>query len=132
MSLLETSELAFFDGTFRMAPTGYCQIMTLIVLNPATNLFTPVVYFFATSKQEDIYSYAFNGLSMLLKKQQIKWNIKIMVVDFELAIHKGIKANYPEIMIVGCFFHLVYNFNYFMRILSFRFDRFGDMQEHKV
>ena len=34
------SLLGFFDGTFKIAPMGYTQILVLMVLNPKTNIFS--------------------------------------------------------------------------------------------
>ena len=109
-SLLENSELGFFDGTFKVAPSSYTQLMTLMVLNPVTNLFTPIVYFFATAKTEEIYYYAFSGLKSFLFKMKVQLKIKIIIVDFELAIHNAWKAIFPDISLIGCFFHLVFIF----------------------
>jgi len=111
-------EIVIFAGDFLLSlleKSGYYQLLVLIALNPQTNMFTPILYIFATSKTEEIYFHSFYWIKMLLDKKKIQNGIKIMMLDFEMAIHKACKEVFPSIIILGCYFHYVkYNFgNYF-------------------
>ena len=41
-----------------------------------------------------------------LKEHNIVFNVKQIIVDFELNIHKSIDEIFPDVEILGCFFHL--------------------------
>ena len=75
LSLIEKADLGFMDGTFKVVPCGFVQIFILIILNPETNLFTPVCFIFLNSKTEDGYYLAFSGLKVVLDKLKITMNI---------------------------------------------------------
>lgn len=110
ISIIEKCELGFFDGTFKTAPLGYTQILVFIVLNPETNVFTPIFYIFANSKSEDCYFLALTGIHTVLTKYGVKNKLKIVNVDFEQAIHNAFKRVFPGITLCGCYFHLVIHF----------------------
>jgi len=78
ISLIEKCDLGFFDGTFKMAPIGFTQILVLMVLNPETNLFTPILYILATSKTEECYYLTFCGIKIILDKFGLKIKMKII------------------------------------------------------
>ena len=105
ISLVEKCALGFFDGTFKTSPVGFTQILVFLVLNPDTNIFTPIFYIFASSKSEECYFLALSGINMVISKYGLKNKIKIVNVDFECAIHNAFKKVFPEIR---CYFlHLV-------------------------
>jgi len=106
LSLAEKAEYAFFDGTFKASPSGYTQLLVLMVLNTETNTYTPIMYFFATSKQQELYEYIFLTMKMVFEKYQVKINWKGISMDFEKGLQNA-WSKYFQIKIIGCFFHLV-------------------------
>ncbi|ETP25777.1 hypothetical protein F441_01370 [Phytophthora nicotianae CJ01A1] len=45
----------FVDGTFRSAPKGYHQVVTLMMYDPLTELFVPLFFTLTTSKTQNSY-----------------------------------------------------------------------------
>jgi len=107
LSLMEKSSHGFLDGTFKCAPAGYYQIVTLLILNSETGIYTPIDYFFLTSKNQDLYENMFLSLQMLLTKYKISSGMIYITLDFERGLMNTFSAIFPKIKVIGCFFHLV-------------------------
>ena len=111
LSLAEKADYAFFDGTFKAAPSGYTQLMIFIVLNKDTNIFTPIMYFFVSSKLEDVYEYLFLSMKLTFEKHDVKPSIQFINMDFEKGLQNSWAKVFPDIKIIGCYFHLVLKSN---------------------
>jgi len=93
----------FIDGTFKIAPTIFCQVFTIYAL--IDNSAYPLVYILLPDKSEDSYMRVFKELKSL----QPKLNTASIMLDFEKAIHNACNINFPETTLVGCLFHLGQN-----------------------
>ena len=52
----------------KMAPKGFEQLVLIVVTNPQTNLHTPVLSAFLTSKTKEVYQLLFSSIKILLDK----------------------------------------------------------------
>jgi hypothetical protein len=91
----------FVDGTFRVSPNIYYQLLTVHVLVNETTI--PCLYALLPDKTTETYRRFWrcvkDGADTELKPLSI-------LSDFELASIQSIKAEFPTTNVVGCFFHL--------------------------
>lgn len=96
----------FIDGTFKIAPKNWYQVLNIFGYNKKLNFYMPLAYIVLSSESEDIYNHIFNNLIYLIKTntnlKTFKW-IKIMS-DFEIGLRKSIKNNFDNCLFQGCFF----------------------------
>ena len=62
---------------------------------------------FMTSKNQEIYEHAFLAIKTLFLKNKLNVKLKSINMDYEKAMQNSWCAYFPEIKIVGCYFHLV-------------------------
>ncbi|ETP53784.1 hypothetical protein F442_01334 [Phytophthora nicotianae P10297] len=92
----------FVDGTFRSAPKGYHQVVTLMMYDPLTELLVPLFFTLTTSKTQDSYKKFFYCVKFAVGKKPSPIDI---VCDFEAAIIFAIREHFPKTKIIGCLFH---------------------------
>jgi hypothetical protein len=97
----------FIDATFSCVPAPFYQCLIIMVFDPSTSHYLPVVYALMTHKVQELYWQMFNQLIFLTKW---KMQVRTFTSDFELAM-----INMLELLFgknagggkhVGCFFHL--------------------------
>ncbi|ETK92642.1 hypothetical protein L915_04044, partial [Phytophthora nicotianae] len=93
----------FVDGTFRSAPKGFHQFITLMMYDPLTKLFVPLFFFtLVTSQTQDLYKRLFQCIEFAAG---VKPNPKDVVCDFEAALIFAMRDHFPSTRIIGCLFH---------------------------
>ena len=102
----EIQEL-FIDGTFKICPKNYYQLVNIFGFNKNKNFYMPLNYILLTSKNEELYTEAFEHLIRLIQSHT---NIKSfddvkITADFELGLRKSIKKVFRGSLLNGCFFH---------------------------
>ena len=102
----EIQEL-FIDGTFKICPKNYYQLVNIFGFNKNKNFYMPLNYILLTSKNEELYTEAFEHLIRLIQSHT---NIKSfddvkITADFELGLRKSIKKVFKGSLLNGCFFH---------------------------
>ena len=66
----------------------------------------PGLYALINNKQEEGYYYLFNRIKNILTIESTKdLLLKSYTVDFELGLINSLKRIFPDIKIIGCFFH---------------------------
>ncbi|POM79243.1 Hypothetical protein PHPALM_3130 [Phytophthora palmivora] len=70
--------------------------------DPISNLYLPVWYVLTTGKTSQIYEHIFHYICVASKKRLDPAHI---VCDFEFAMIKAVKDQFPDSRIVGCLFH---------------------------
>ena len=86
-------EELFIDGTFKIAPKNWYQVLNIFGYNKKINFYMPLAYVVLNSKSEEIYNHIFQNLVYLIKTNtNLKTfnGIKIMS-DFEIELRKSIK-----------------------------------------
>ena len=85
IKLLPESEEIFIDGTFKMAPKNYYQILNIWGYIKNKKLYLPLFHILLTSKNKLIYNHAFRFIKQILIDNSIECDFseKIVTTDFE-------------------------------------------------
>ena len=106
MSLLAKNSIWLMDGTFKVSPRNYCQLLTIIIYDKALSLYIPGAYILLTSKESELYNTAFMNLKLIISSYVKNFqDPEKLIVDFETGLRKSLKTCFPKSVIDGCFFH---------------------------
>ena len=109
MLTLSTSKLILVDATFKSAPPGFYQILTIIPIDQKINLAIPVAYALMQTKDSVQYEAIFDQVINSFKEKKMDIRPSIIICDFEYRVHKSLRSKFPSSQIRGCYFHLVKN-----------------------
>jgi len=106
--LSETTQW-FIDGTFSVAPSGYIQLLVIMVYIPSLKIFYPACYILLTGKSEKLYLSAFQTLRNILEEEELVVKPELIMMDFEIGMQNAVKKAFKlsDKNIVGCYFHYV-------------------------
>lgn len=96
--LLKYGTIFAIDGTFKIAPSDFNQILTIHFL--VLGSFHPIFYILIKSQSAIDYTRAFNII-----KENTGCQPKIILTDFEKALISSTKAVFTGSKNQGCFFH---------------------------
>ena len=102
----EVDEL-FIDGTFKVAPKNWLQLINIFGFIRKKKIYIPLTYALLSSKSEELYDEFFTQLIRNIKtvnKDLCYEELKIMS-DFELSLRKSIRKNFKGCILQGCYFH---------------------------
>ena len=105
LKLLSQTSRGSVDGTFKSSCRLWKQNFILMV--KFKGIWIPVCWGWLPNKKELAYK---KFLQLILKKMEalgLTFNLKELICDYEINIHKAIDDLLPWIVILGCFFHLV-------------------------
>jgi hypothetical protein len=91
----------FADATFHTAPKPFSQVFNILVSYKGVVL--PVFHILMTGKPLGLYTAVFQRLADLFHKFRPVY----VNTDFEAALTKAIRFNFPDAIINGCRFHYV-------------------------
>ena len=97
----------FIDGTFKIVPKNWYQLLNIFGFDDKNKIYTPLAYILLSSKNEELYNIVFAELIRIIKNNtNIKSfeGVKIMT-DFELSLRKSVKNNFEFCLLNGCYFH---------------------------
>ena len=99
----------YIDSTF-IRPIGFHQLLVVLYKDILTSKNYPLSYVIMNNKTEKLYREIFNYLESIINinNREIINNITI-TIDFELAELNAIKNIYPNIRLIGCWFHFKKN-----------------------
>ena len=83
----------FMDGTFKIVPKNWYQLLNIFGFDDKNKIYTPLAYILLSSKNEELYNIVFAELIRIIKNNtNIKSfeGVKIMT-DFELSLRKSVK-----------------------------------------
>ena len=83
----------FIDGTFKIVPKNWYQLLNIFGFDDKNKIYTPLAYILLSSKNEELYNIVFAELIRIIKNNtNIKSfeGVKIMT-DFELSLRKSVK-----------------------------------------
>ncbi|XP_043462872.1 uncharacterized protein LOC122498936 [Leptopilina heterotoma] len=112
---LADSDTWYVDGTFKVSPSLFTQLFTVMgkVLKPnvrgnePTVIAFPFVYALLSSKETDQYEAVFRSIASMAATYGIHHcRPQRIVSDFEVAIINACCSVYPNIPLSCCFFHL--------------------------
>jgi len=106
---LSHSDQWFIDGTFDVAPSGFKQLLIIIVYLPKHKIFYPAAYIILTGKSEALYHHAFANLNAIAIQQDLPLKPKLVMTDFEQGMRNAVMSvwNLKQEQMIGCFFHYV-------------------------
>lgn len=104
LTALSKSEKLYVDGTFSYCADHFLQLFTLHVLEKG--YYIPLAFCLLPNKQECSYKYLFDALRNKCNSFGLDLNPKVIVADFEIAIHNAVRTVFPNSRVIGCRFHL--------------------------
>lgn len=96
----------FMDGTFLLTPPLFSQIFVLLARRGDGHGFVfPILFCLLPNKLQATYCKLFQ----MIKNMWPEFNPDSVNVDYEVGIHNALRAEFANVTIRGCFFHLVQN-----------------------
>jgi len=105
LSFLCKSETVYIDGTFSYCPNFFLQLFTLHGF--INNHYVPLVFCLLPDKKQETYFKVLSVITTKCDEYNLILNLKIITIDFEIAIHNAVKLVWPSCAIKGCRFHLI-------------------------
>ena len=96
------------DGTFTCPPPEFEQLYLIHGLYKS--ILIPVGFILLTGKSELLYKKMLRELKDAALNIGLELKPQELVIDFEKAVMNAFKFHWPNIRIIGCFFHLASNF----------------------
>ena len=109
INLLKKCTQIFIDGTFKICPKTFYQVINIGAFLPDIDAIMPIFLIPTTGKSEVVYHEIFSDVKKILIENNInitKITNKFMI-DFEIGIQKALKNTFENILINGCYFHFV-------------------------
>ena len=104
LNLLKQCDHMFIDGTFKVVPKPFKQLLIIIGLHRYTKVFFPASFILMSSKSMEAYELVLRVLKSWYKKEESF--PKRITTDFEIGLVKSIELVFPsQFEIVGCYFH---------------------------
>jgi hypothetical protein len=100
--LLRANGPVYIDGTFAVTPNAFSQTIIIMVFDVATSCYIPCIYALLTGKNEWLYLRLLHEVIMQLDYQ---WEPSSITCDFEMALIKAVKQEFPSTILHGCYFH---------------------------
>lgn len=107
LNVLSECEGIFIDGTFKMAPKNYYQILNFWGYLKTKKIYLPLLHALMTSKSQQAYNHVFNSLLQLLNDFNIEvtFENKIITTDCERSLRNSINKILKPNQLNGCYFH---------------------------
>jgi hypothetical protein len=102
IALLRANHHVFIDGTFRCVPLPFEQLIIVMTFDPSTSCFVPCAYALLSGKSELLYLRMFHEIIFHLNYM---WSPTHITCDFEAALIKAVRHEFPESELHGCLFH---------------------------
>ena len=98
------------DGTFKIVPILFAQLFIIHALiaspiNDTRSRVLPLLYCLLPSKEDDTYDRLFRLLKRKFDALGKTFSPRVVIIDFEAAIHNALKRVFPVVTIKGCYFH---------------------------
>lgn len=114
LEILRECDVWYVDGTFKVAPTIFTQLFTVLGNVPAIvgnddclKVPLPLAYALLSSKEEEQYTAVFEALSSAADEYGIRdFEPRFVMSDFELGIVNAVFLAFNNCDIELCFFHL--------------------------
>jgi len=100
----------FVDG-YHKVPKPFVQLVTIIALFPNFKKAWPIVSVLTTKKTKDAYRKLFSRCDAIMREEfecdTKLFNVKLITIDFELALIGAVNEYWPEAQKQGCFVHFL-------------------------
>lgn len=98
------SEKIYLDGTFSCCTKYFLQLFTIHILS--NGHYIPLAFCLLPDKKQDTYKNLFVCLKTKCESEGLNLNPKMVVADFEKAIHNAVVSVWIDVKLIGCRFHL--------------------------
>ena len=103
---LRSTEHWYIDGTFRICPNPFNQLLIIMCKDPMTNTASPDCFMLINSKTGNSYRKVFDSFRALLTcYDKVQLKLKSATVDFEQGLHLGFNQAFHGVRLIGCLFH---------------------------
>ena len=109
INIITKSTQIFIDGTFKIAPIRFYQVLIIGGYVPEINGIIPLFFIPTTGKSEYLYNKIFCDIKNIFIENKIDYK-KIAdkyMLDFEKSLQNAIRKNFEGVKIRGCYFHYV-------------------------
>jgi hypothetical protein len=106
IKLMGRAKYFFIDGTFRICPEPFLQLVTIHCDLESTMDYTnivPLVYALLPNKKKDTYMILLD----LLKTRIRDWEPLCVMIDFEISLRQAIQSFFHDVTIKGCYYHFI-------------------------
>ncbi|KAE8974678.1 hypothetical protein PF005_g26353 [Phytophthora fragariae] len=83
-------------------PVQFYQLVIIVMYDNISDVYLPVFYVLTTGKTTDVYEHLLHFVFIATKR---KLKPAHVACDFEYAMIKAVKNQFPETRIIGCLFH---------------------------
>ena len=107
LKLLSECEELYIDGTFKMAPKNYYQILNIWGYSETKKLYLPLMHILMTTKNQIAYKHIFNKITEFITDNNININLtkKIIITDYEKSLRNALNEVFKPKLLKGCFFY---------------------------
>lgn len=100
-------DIIYMDGTFKCSPKNFYQLYNILGRDEKTKVTIPLCHIIMPHKSYDLDYNIFSLLKSTLEKNNIIINLKkiCFMLDFEKGSRKALKAIFPKINLIGCYYH---------------------------
>ena len=99
LSKVKEADIIHFDATFIVVPRLFYQLLTIFI--PLKGHTIPAIHILMSSKNEQLYKAVLCSLKDFLPN----FNPSIAMCDFEKSSRNTFRSVFPNINLVGCWFH---------------------------
>lgn len=104
LRILANSAKIWMDGTFKSVPGLFSQLYVIHAM-PHQGLMTALVYCLLPSKSQAVYRRVFQLLRNSMTNLGLQFIPDEVNIDFEDAVRQAVNVEFPNVDIVGCYFH---------------------------
>lgn len=106
MNLLSTARYWIMDGTFKVVPSIFHQLYTIHGNINDENKTFPLLFCLSSNKDKRSYQLMFELIMEYGTENNLDMTPKVCILDFEKAAILSLRANFENVLLHGCLFHL--------------------------
>ncbi|CAG9319131.1 unnamed protein product [Blepharisma stoltei] len=111
LSHLRESVHWYMDGTFKVIPAGFYQLLTILIIDPQSQHYMPTCFIAMSSKHTFLYQAVFEKIKLITQVNSLKLKVESFTINFEKSLMLAVKNCFPGKKIVGCLFHFSQSLN---------------------
>ena len=109
LSLLSKAKTWYMDGTFKVVHKPFVQLFSVHAFvqdeNSHSSKQVPLVFCLMSKRRFKDYKSIFKELLNLLDTNSLPCRVETIVCDFEKATWQAVRDLFPNVRLLGCFFH---------------------------
>jgi len=109
LSLLAKAKTWYMDGTFKVVNTPFVQLFSIHAFvngdSESVNKQVPLAFCLMSRRHTKDYRRIFKELVKLLDERNLHCRVENIVCDYEKATWRAARDIFPNVKVLGCFFH---------------------------